>query len=68
MNLRLREGIDLAAYQARWGTRPRPEAQRSQLLIEQGMLRQDGENICRATTAGGRPGAEAVICRALCVS
>ena len=49
MNLRLREGIDLAAYQARWGQRPSPE--KISPLIEQGMLRQDGE-ILSATPQG----------------
>ncbi len=49
MNLRLREGIDLAAYQARWGQRPSPE--KIAPLIEQGMLRQDGD-ILSATPQG----------------
>ena len=49
MNLRLREGIDLAAYQARWGHRPSPE--KIMPLIEQGMLRQEG-NVLSATPQG----------------
>jgi putative oxygen-independent coproporphyrinogen III oxidase len=49
MNLRLREGVDLAAYQARWGTRPSPA--KLAPLIEQGVLIQDGETI-RATPQG----------------
>ena len=49
MNLRLREGIDLAAYQARWGHRPSNE--KIVPLIEQGMLYQDGE-ILSATSQG----------------
>ncbi|MBN9546100.1 MAG: coproporphyrinogen III oxidase [Alphaproteobacteria bacterium] len=49
MNLRLREGINLADYQARWGQRPSPE--KIGPLIEQGMLRQDGD-ILSATPQG----------------
>ena len=49
MNLRLREGIDLAAYQARWSTRPASE--KIARLIEQGMLRQEGE-VLSATPQG----------------
>jgi putative oxygen-independent coproporphyrinogen III oxidase len=49
MNLRLREGIDLAAYQARWGYRPADE--KIMRLIEQGMLKQD-RAILSATPQG----------------
>ena len=49
MNLRLREGIDLVGYQARWGQRPSPE--KIAPLIEQGMLHQDGD-ILSATLQG----------------
>ena len=49
MNLRLSEGIDLSAYEARWETRP--DAQKIKALVEQGLLAQDG-NILRATSRG----------------
>lgn len=49
MNLRLREGLDLAAYQTRWGHRPASE--KIERLIEQKMLRQDGD-ILSATPQG----------------
>jgi len=49
MNLRLREGIDLAAYEARWNARPLPA--KIAPLIEQGMLRQDGD-VLSATSQG----------------
>ncbi|HUO02164.1 MAG TPA: radical SAM family heme chaperone HemW, partial [Rhizomicrobium sp.] len=49
MNLRLGEGVDLAAYQARWSTRP--SAAKLAPLIKQGLLAQDGETI-RATPQG----------------
>ncbi len=49
MNLRLREGIDLGAYEARWGHRP--ASKKIERLIEQEMLRQDGE-ILSATPQG----------------
>jgi oxygen-independent coproporphyrinogen-3 oxidase len=49
MNLRLREGVDLAAYQARWKVRPAPA--KIAPLIAQGLLRQDGDLLC-ATPAG----------------
>jgi len=49
MNLRLREGIDLAAYQARWGNRPSPS--KIAPLVEQGMLYQDGD-VLSATPQG----------------
>ena len=57
MNLRLREGIDLAAYQQRWGTRPAPA--KIAPLIEQGMLRLDGDNL--SATPQGRLVLNAVI-------
>ncbi len=49
MNLRLAEGIDLAAYRARWNTSPPPETIAP--LIEQGLLRQDGD-VLMATPQG----------------
>jgi putative oxygen-independent coproporphyrinogen III oxidase len=61
MNLRLGEGIDLAAYQARWGTRPLPA--KLAPLIEQGLLRQDNERI--TATAQGRLVLNAVIAEIL---
>jgi putative oxygen-independent coproporphyrinogen III oxidase len=57
MNLRLGEGLDLAAYQTRWGTRPSPE--KLAPLIEQGLLRQQGDVII--ATAQGRLLLNAVI-------
>ncbi|HKD46126.1 MAG TPA: radical SAM family heme chaperone HemW, partial [Rhizomicrobium sp.] len=50
MNLRLREGVDLTAYQARWAVRP--SSAKLTPLLEQGFLRQDGEVI--SATAKGR--------------
>ncbi|HXS05847.1 MAG TPA: radical SAM family heme chaperone HemW [Rhizomicrobium sp.] len=50
MNLRLREGVDLAAYESRWGTRPSGE--KIAQLIAQGVLRQDGDMI--SATLPGR--------------
>ncbi|HEX3755253.1 MAG TPA: radical SAM family heme chaperone HemW, partial [Rhizomicrobium sp.] len=41
MNLRLAEGFDLAAYQARWGTQP--DAAKIAALVGQGMLMQKGD-------------------------
>jgi oxygen-independent coproporphyrinogen-3 oxidase len=49
MNLRLAEGLDLAAYQARWGTRP--DGVRIAELVGQDLLSLDGE-ILRATPRG----------------
>ena len=49
MNLRLAEGLDLAAYEKRWGTRP--GAAKIAALAEQGFLSQDGGTL-RATPAG----------------
>jgi oxygen-independent coproporphyrinogen-3 oxidase len=43
MNLRLAEGIDLAAYRARWNTEP--NAQRATELSADGFLRVDGERL-----------------------
>jgi putative oxygen-independent coproporphyrinogen III oxidase len=57
MNLRLTEGIDLAAYQARWGARP--ERAKIVPLIDQGLLRQDGDLL--AATPSGRLVLNAVI-------
>jgi oxygen-independent coproporphyrinogen-3 oxidase len=49
MNLRLSEGVDLAAYELRWGTRP--DAARIAALAQQGFLNLDGE-VLAATPAG----------------
>lgn len=49
MNLRLAEGLDLAAYEGRWGTRL--DAAKIGALTEQGFLTQDG-GILRATPSG----------------
>jgi oxygen-independent coproporphyrinogen-3 oxidase len=49
MNLRLAEGLDLAAYEKRWGSRP--DAAKIAAMKEQGFLTQDGE-VLRATPAG----------------
>lgn len=49
MNLRLIEGIDLAAYRRRWGTTPSP--QRIADLEQQGLLARDGDYL-RATPRG----------------
>jgi oxygen-independent coproporphyrinogen-3 oxidase len=49
MNLRLAEGLDLAAYEKRWGTRP--DAAKIAALAGQGFLIQNGETL-RATPAG----------------
>ena len=49
MNLRLAEGIDLAAYQARWNVHPAPA--KIAPLIDQGLLRQDGD-VLSATPQG----------------
>jgi oxygen-independent coproporphyrinogen-3 oxidase len=50
MNLRLTEGIDLAAYHARWGISP--DRDRVAALIADGLLRLDGEQL--SATARGR--------------
>jgi oxygen-independent coproporphyrinogen-3 oxidase len=49
MNLRLTEGVDLAAYEMRWGVRP--NAAKIAVLIEQELLWQDGD-LLRATPPG----------------
>ena len=49
MNLRLAEGLDLAAYEARWGVRP--AARKIDPLIAQGLLRMDSD-ILIATPRG----------------
>ena len=49
MNLRLSEGVDLTAYDARWHTRP--DARKINALIEQDLLTQDGDML-RATPRG----------------
>ena len=49
MNLRLAEGIDLAAYEMRW--RSRPDAAKISALVEQDLLAQEGD-ILRATARG----------------
>jgi oxygen-independent coproporphyrinogen-3 oxidase len=49
MNLRLSEGLDLAAYERRWGMRP--ATARIAALAEQGLLKLDGD-ILAATPAG----------------
>jgi oxygen-independent coproporphyrinogen-3 oxidase len=61
MALRLAEGLDLAAYDARWGMRP--DATKIAALIEQGMLTLDGESI--AATPQGRLVLNAVIAELL---
>jgi len=57
MNLRLREGIDLAAYESRWGTQPSEE--KIAALIEQGLLHKNGDTI--SATLPGRLVLNAVI-------
>jgi oxygen-independent coproporphyrinogen-3 oxidase len=49
MNLRLSEGVDLAAYEMRWGVRP--SAAKLAALSEQGLLRQE-QDVLRATPQG----------------
>ena len=49
MNLRLAEGLDLAAYESRWGTRP--DAAKIAALTEQGFLRLSGD-VLTATPSG----------------
>ena len=49
MNLRLREGLDLAAYELRWNTRPSTE--KITALIEQGFLNLT-DDVLTATPAG----------------
>ncbi len=50
MNLRLSEGLDLAAYEARWGTRP--DAAKIAALADQGLLALNGDTL--TATANGR--------------
>jgi putative oxygen-independent coproporphyrinogen III oxidase len=49
MNLRLTEGLDLAAYERRWGTKP--DAEKIAAMIAQGFLTQAGDTLT-ATPAG----------------
>jgi putative oxygen-independent coproporphyrinogen III oxidase len=49
MNMRLREGLDLYAYRARWGTSPEP--QRIAELVAQGLLENESGRL-RATLRG----------------
>ncbi|MBW8708824.1 MAG: coproporphyrinogen III oxidase, partial [Alphaproteobacteria bacterium] len=49
MNLRLAEGLDLAAYETRWRTRP--DAARIAALVQQGFLQQD-RDVLTATPPG----------------
>ncbi len=49
MNLRLAEGLDLAAYEERWDARP--PAEKIAPLVRQGLLAQEGD-ILRATPQG----------------
>jgi oxygen-independent coproporphyrinogen-3 oxidase len=49
MNLRLSEGVDLAAYEMRWEVRP--DAARIGALSEQGLLQQE-QDVLRATPRG----------------
>ena len=49
MNLRLSEGLDLAAYELRWGVRP--DAEKIAALVEEGLLSQTG-SVLRATPKG----------------
>jgi oxygen-independent coproporphyrinogen-3 oxidase len=50
MNLRLAEGIDLGAYEKRWGARP--DASKITAMAEQGFVTLDGERL--TATPGGR--------------
>jgi coproporphyrinogen III oxidase-like Fe-S oxidoreductase len=61
MNLRLSEGLGLQAYEARWGRRP--EASKLTPLLEQGLLRLDGDRL--AATPQGRLVLNAVIAQLL---
>jgi oxygen-independent coproporphyrinogen-3 oxidase len=49
MNLRLSEGLDLAAYELRWNVRP--DAAKIAALAEQGLLTQE-DDVLRATASG----------------
>jgi len=57
MNLRLSEGVDLAAYQARWGSRP--SSQKLAPLLEEGLLTLKDDVLC--ATPRGRLVLNAVI-------
>jgi oxygen-independent coproporphyrinogen-3 oxidase len=57
MNLRLGEGLDLSAYRARWGTAP--DSARIAELVEDGLLRLDGDHLI--ATPRGRLVLNAVI-------
>jgi oxygen-independent coproporphyrinogen-3 oxidase len=57
MNLRLAEGLDLAAYETRWGSRP--ALAKIANLVQQNLLRQGGDVLC--ATAQGRLVLNAVI-------
>jgi len=57
MNLRLHEGADLAVYETRWGAKP--SLAKLTPLLEQGLLRQDGDIV--SATAQGRLVLNAVI-------
>jgi len=57
MNLRLTEGLDLAAYRARWGTAP--DDARISDLVNEGLLRLNGDHL--AATPRGRLVLNAVI-------
>jgi coproporphyrinogen III oxidase-like Fe-S oxidoreductase len=50
MNLRLAEGLDLAAYRARWGAAP--DASRIASLVSDGLLTLEGDRL--TATARGR--------------
>ena len=43
MNLRLREGLDLAAYELRWGMRPPPD--KLTAMAAHGLLALDGDTL-----------------------
>jgi oxygen-independent coproporphyrinogen-3 oxidase len=62
MNLRLAEGLDLAAYEARWGMRP--PAERIAAMSAQGLLTLDGDIL--TATPRGRLLLNAVIAELLC--
>ncbi|HXR95832.1 MAG TPA: radical SAM family heme chaperone HemW [Rhizomicrobium sp.] len=57
MNLRLHDGVDLAVYETRWGAKP--SLAKLTPLLEQGLLRQDGDIV--SATAQGRLVLNAVI-------
>ena len=61
MNLRLSEGLDLAAYELRWSVRP--DAEKIAALVEQGLLTLNGENL--SATPQGRIVLNAVIAELL---